>query len=113
MRKKNLRFRFFFHLPLFIIFVSYNPRSWYELRSKSMLISTPGSRFPRATLPLPRKQKSFPAGASAGTGTAHCSTHQKALLLFPEESPRDPAESVVYFRSGSSGTLLLSIPVER
>src|SRR5690625_8029974 len=50
-----------------------------------MLISTPGSRFPRATLQLPRKKKPLPVGSSAGTGTAHCSSHQKALLLFPQD----------------------------
>src|SRR5699024_2909005 len=50
-----------------------------------MLISATGSRFPRATLQLPRKQKPLPAGSSAGTGTAHCSSHQKALLLFPQD----------------------------
>src|SRR5699024_6924451 len=45
------------------------------------------TRFPRATLQLPRKQKPLPAGSSAGTGTAHCSSHRKPLcLLVPQKN---------------------------
>jgi|SRR5690625_3319587 len=103
--KKNLRFRFFFHLALFVIFgtgtaitcpirniCGYSPHRKellllipvvdinYKLRSKSMLISTPGSRFPRATLQLPRKQKSLPTGSSAGTALTRPT---KNLVAFP------------------------------
>src|SRR5690625_303994 len=58
------------------------------------LFSTPGSRLPRATLQLPRKQQPLPPVSSPRTATAHFSSHRKPLrllvplkelLLFPQD----------------------------